>query len=175
MPMQSIFCPIQGHLRVAAVRCGPHRVAVRRRTDRLRKYDNSGSCAHTNHRSEYSHEIPPVMICATYCCATQRVILYPPTSANHDCLDLHIIAARHAYWFLNVDRLTLTAERSPAPIHRGLRTGACLDQSLNASRRQLIAVTAHAVFQAARSKPPLAAESTIVLGALPFTGFRTAG
>jgi len=76
---------------------------------------------------------------------------------------------------LNVDRLTLTAERSPAPIHLGLRNGACLDQSLNASWRQLIAVTAHAVFQAARSKPPLAAESTIVLGALPFTGFRTAG
>src|SRR5262245_2911091 len=94
MPMQSIFCPIQGHLRVAAVRCGPHRVAVRCRTDSLRKYDNSGSCAHTNHCSEYSHEIPPVMTCATYCCATQRVILYPPTSANHDCLDLHIIAAR---------------------------------------------------------------------------------
>jgi hypothetical protein len=50
-----------------------------------------------------------------------------------------------------------------------------LNQSFDASWRQLVSVTAHAILQATRFKPPLTAKPPIILGAFPFAGLSRTG
>ena len=64
----------------------------------------------------------------------------------------------------------LTSERSPAAVDLGLRHGARLNQAFDATVGELIAVTAHAVFETAGLESPLAAKAAVVLGALALAG-----
>jgi hypothetical protein len=50
-----------------------------------------------------------------------------------------------------------------------------LNQSLDASWRQFVSVTAHAILQATGFQTPLAAKSPIILCAFPFAGLSHAG
>ena len=85
-----------------------------------------------------------------------------PTSCPSAGVDLHGLDS-------------LPAGCPPATVHLSLRHGARLNQSLDASWRQLVSVTAHAILQATGFEAPLAAEPPIILCAFPFAGLSRAG
>jgi hypothetical protein len=69
----------------------------------------------------------------------------------------------------------LSSERSPAPVHFGLRNGSGRDQTPDACLGQAIAVASHAVLKTSGFKPPLTAKPPIVFSTFSLAGFGNAG
>jgi hypothetical protein len=69
----------------------------------------------------------------------------------------------------------LSTERSPAPVHFGLRNGSGRDQTPDACLGQAIAVAPHAILETSGLKSPLTAKPPIVFRAFSLAGFGNAG